>query len=40
MLFYSSVNTVGQTVQQAVEQAKDAGQKGTVMFLMLSLSFQ
>jgi len=40
MLFYSAVNTVGQTVQQAVEQAKDAGQKGMVMFLLLSPSFQ
>lgn len=26
------MNTVGQTVQQAVEQAKDAGQKGMVVF--------
>lgn len=25
------VNAVGQTVQQAAEQAKDAGQKGTVV---------
>lgn len=29
-------NTVGQTVQQAVEQAKDAGQKGRVTLLCIS----
>lgn len=31
------VNAVGQTVQQAVEQAKDAGQKGTGTFLFTSI---
>lgn len=39
MTFYfllTAVDTVNQTVQQAAEQAKSAGQKGTVMFLLIS----
>lgn len=39
-VFLIPVNTVGQTVQQAVDQAKDAGQKGTILFLLLLMPFQ
>lgn len=31
-----TVDTVNQTMQQAAEQAKTAGQKGTVMFVLIS----